>query len=329
MLAWLEDSLDRTETIECILYLGVLDRRLLHRPNVTSVRREHWRRCKTMINSCSYRWTADGEISRADSLCFLVLSKILRVNVCTGFRRRIIFLSFASQAHRPCRNFSKSSSSFSGSVDTVARRMSRNSSSSSLQRRLNVYIEFSEHMHLPFAHDADLKEHAERCLAFDQGTQVFCSSSSSPLPVSFFSSFRTWFLENRFNYLLGRWRNTAACIEHISKELSTCLVILHGILGLSHPVRLQISREDSQWSDFRQRGSTLAHTFVMHHCQRWSSTKITLGNIHSIHLFGGIIERRKEEEFLGNRWENIAFSLEWSRNRSGTELVSIQSRSVH
>lgn len=39
----------------------------------------------------------------------------------------------------------------------------------SFQRRLNVYIEFTEHMHLPFANDSELKENAERCHAFDQG----------------------------------------------------------------------------------------------------------------------------------------------------------------
>jgi len=36
-----------------------------------------------------------------------------------------------------------------------------------LKRRLNVFIEASEHIHLPLAHDPELKEHAERCFAFD------------------------------------------------------------------------------------------------------------------------------------------------------------------
>ncbi|CAF0872632.1 unnamed protein product [Adineta ricciae] len=41
-----------------------------------------------------------------------------------------------------------------------------------LKRRLNVYVELSEHMHLPFAQDAELKEHAERCLAFDRENDI-------------------------------------------------------------------------------------------------------------------------------------------------------------
>ncbi|CAF3408586.1 unnamed protein product [Rotaria sp. Silwood1] len=42
-----------------------------------------------------------------------------------------------------------------------------------LKRRLNVYIEVSEHMHLPFATDSELKEHAERCHAFDHENDFF------------------------------------------------------------------------------------------------------------------------------------------------------------
>ncbi|CAF2575041.1 unnamed protein product [Rotaria sp. Silwood2] len=42
-----------------------------------------------------------------------------------------------------------------------------------LKRRLNVYIEISEHMHLPFATDIELKEHAERCHAFDHENDFF------------------------------------------------------------------------------------------------------------------------------------------------------------
>ncbi|CAF4075427.1 unnamed protein product, partial [Rotaria sordida] len=40
-------------------------------------------------------------------------------------------------------------------------------------RRLNVYIELSEQMHLPFATDVELKEHAERCHAFDHENDFF------------------------------------------------------------------------------------------------------------------------------------------------------------
>ncbi|CAF1347195.1 unnamed protein product [Rotaria sordida] len=42
-----------------------------------------------------------------------------------------------------------------------------------LKRRLNVYIELSEQMHLPFATDVELKEHAERCHAFDHENDFF------------------------------------------------------------------------------------------------------------------------------------------------------------
>lgn len=37
-----------------------------------------------------------------------------------------------------------------------------------LKRRLNVYIEMSEHIHLPIGTNSELKEHAQRCFAFDQ-----------------------------------------------------------------------------------------------------------------------------------------------------------------
>ncbi|CAF2997129.1 unnamed protein product [Rotaria socialis] len=42
-----------------------------------------------------------------------------------------------------------------------------------LKRRLNVYIELSEQMHLPFATDPELKAHGERCHAFDHENDFF------------------------------------------------------------------------------------------------------------------------------------------------------------
>lgn len=41
-----------------------------------------------------------------------------------------------------------------------------------LKRRLNVFIELSEHIHLPFGTNSELKEHAQRCFAFDQENDV-------------------------------------------------------------------------------------------------------------------------------------------------------------
>ena len=101
-----------------------------------------------------------------------------------------------------------------------------------------MYIERTDVIHVPFADDPDLDQHRERCLTFDQGI-VLCSFVESIKRI--FLRSRQRFLQNRLGRMFGRRWNALARVEHLSKELSTCAVVFHGLVGLSHPIRFQVS----------------------------------------------------------------------------------------